>query len=60
MIEPYRFRLGPDPILSVEPGATAAKFWNMASVSEDEGEIILYGDVMSRQPVDWWTREPEP
>ena len=34
--------------------------WNIASVSDDEGEIILYGDVESRQPVDWWTGEPVP
>jgi ATP-dependent protease ClpP protease subunit len=40
--------------------ATAPKFWNVASVSEDEGEITLYGDVMSQQPIDWWTGEPEP
>ena len=26
--------------------ATAPKFWNMASVSADEGEITLYGDVV--------------
>lgn len=32
----------------------------MASRSDEEGEIILYGDVMSRQPTDWWTGEPEP
>lgn len=38
----------------------ATKFWNMASVSEDEGEITLYGDVMSEQPTDWWTGEPAP
>jgi len=42
------------------PTATATKFWNMASVSEDEGEITLYGDVMSQMPIDWWTGEPEP
>ena len=36
------------------------KFWNMASTGDDEGEITLYGDVMSQQPVDWWTGEPEP
>lgn len=36
------------------------KFWNMASVSEDEGEIILYGDVVDAQPIDWWTGQPEP
>lgn len=34
--------------------------WNIASVSDDEGEIILYGDIESRQPVDWWTGEPVP
>ena len=43
------------------PQAPAAtKFWNMASTGDDEGEITLYGDVMSQQPVDWWTGEPEP
>lgn len=40
--------------------ATATKFWNVASVGDDEGEITLYGDVMSQQPVDWWTGEPKP
>ena len=34
---------------------TATKFWNMASTGDDEGEITLYGDVMSQQSVDWWT-----
>ena len=34
--------------------ATATKFWNVASVSDDEGEITLYGDVCSAQPTDWW------
>lgn len=36
------------------------KFWNITSTGEDTGEIALYGDVMSRQPIDWWTGEPEP
>lgn len=36
------------------------KFWNVASVSDNEGEITLYGDVVSSQPIDWWTGEPEP
>lgn len=50
-------RMGP----AAAPQATpATKFWNVASVGEDEGEITLYGDVMSQQPVDWWTGEPEP
>lgn len=39
---------------------TAKKCWNIASVSDDEGEIVLYGEVVSRHPVDWWTGEPEP
>ncbi len=39
---------------------TPTKFWNVASTGDDEGEITLYGDVVSRQPVDWWTGEPEP
>ena len=36
------------------------KFWNMASLNDDEGEITLYGDVLSKQYYDWWTGEPEP
>lgn len=50
-------RMDPAPAPQATP---AAKFWSMASVGEDEGEITLYGDVMSQQPVDWWTGEPEP
>lgn len=53
----HSFHMG--PAVAQKPAA-APKFWNMASVSDDEGEITLYGDVMSRQPVDWWTGEPEP
>lgn len=51
------FQMGP---AVAPPAAEAPKFWNMASVSDDEGEITLYGDVLSQQPVDWWTGEPEP
>lgn len=40
--------------------ATAPKFWNMTSISEDEGEITLYGDIMNQKPVNWWTGEEEP
>ena len=36
------------------------KFWNMATVSDDEAEITMYGDVCSSQPIDWWTGEPIP
>ena len=53
----FNFRMGPAP---AAPPAVVPKFWNMASVNDDEGEITLYGDVVSRQPVDWWTGEPEP
>lgn len=55
----HSFRMGPAPAVA-QQAAAAPKFWNMASVSDDEGEITLYGDVMSQQPVDWWTGEPEP
>lgn len=53
----HNFLMGPAPAVAQQP-ATAPKFWNVASLSEDEGEIILYGEVVSRQPVDWWTGEP--
>ena len=43
-----------------QTAGTPIKFWNVASTGDDEGEITLYGDVVSRQPVDWWTGEPEP
>ena len=55
----HSFRMGPAPAVAQQT-ATAPKVWNVASLSEDEGEITLYGDVCSRQPVDWWTGEPEP
>lgn len=55
----YDFRMGAAPAVA-NPTATVPKFWNMASVSDSEGEITLYGDVVSQQPVDWWTGEPEP
>ena len=52
-----RLLLGP---ATARQTAAAPKFWNMASVSDDEGEITLYGDVVSAQPVDWWTGEAVP
>lgn len=55
MITNKPMRNGPAPA-----PAAPTKFWNMASVSDDEGEITLYGDVMSQQPIDWWTGEPQP
>lgn len=38
--------------------ADRSRFWNMASISEDEGEIVLYGDIAQSRPTDWWTGEP--
>ena len=58
-IKHSNIRMGPAAAPAPQ-AAPATKFWNMASVGEDEGEITLYGDVMSQQPVDWWTGEPEP
>ena len=52
--EPARLCAGPQVVQQ-----TPTKFWNVASVSEDEGEIVLYGDVVARRPIDWWTGEPE-
>lgn len=60
MKQPHNLRMGPAAAPAAAPNTTPVKFWNMASVSEDEGEITLYGDVVSRQPMDWWTGEPEP
>lgn len=34
------------------------KFWNMVSVDDTSGEIILYGDIERRTPTDWFTGEP--
>lgn len=44
----------------MEANSKAKKCWNITSVSEDEGEIVLYGDVESQQPIDWWTGEAAP
>ena len=39
----------------------AQKFWNVVSAADaDAAEITMYGDVCARQPIDWWTGEPEP
>lgn len=50
----------PMPAGAEAAAGSAARCWNIASVSDDEGEIVLYGDIVSQQPVDWWTGEPEP
>lgn len=56
--KPPRLCAGPAP--AHPAGGQFVKFWNVASTGDDTGEITLYGDVVSRQPVDWWTGEPEP
>lgn len=53
-------KLNMGPVTAGQAVSAVPKFWNVTSAGEDEGEITLYGDVMSQQPVDWWTGEPEP
>lgn len=53
-------RLCAGPAPTPPTGGQFVKFWNVASTGDDTGEITLYGDVVSRQPVDWWTGAPEP
>ena len=50
---PPRCIAGPAP--APPTGGKLQKFWNIASTGDDTGEILLYGDVMSSQPIDWWT-----
>ncbi len=33
-------------------------FYTMATVNGDEAEIVMYGEIVERQPIDWWTGEP--
>lgn len=40
-----------------QDNTAASRFWNMASTGEDSGEIILYGDILSQKPRNWWTGE---
>ncbi len=39
---------------------TFRKFWNVATIGDDEAEITMYGDVCASQPTDWWTGEALP
>ena len=38
----------------------AVRFWNVISKDDGEGEIDLYGDIVTSKPVDWWTGEELP
>lgn len=61
-MEQHKYHMGPyrmGPTVA-QMADTIPKFWNVVQVGDDEGEITLYGDVVSKQPVDWWTGEPEP
>ena len=41
-------------------GATPTRFWNVTTDEDvDSATLTLYGDVVSRQPVDVWTGEPD-
>ncbi len=40
-------------------GTQVPKFWNISSTGDDTGEILLYGDVVTKRPTDLWTGEPE-
>ena len=39
---------------------SATRFWNVVSKTEGEGEIELYGDIVSRKPINYWTGEEIP
>lgn len=34
--------------------------YTMASTDGESAEIVMYGDIVESQPVDWWTGEPVP
>lgn len=38
--------------------ATAPRFWNMTQ-TEDDAEITIYGEILTRRPTNWFTGEPE-
>lgn len=42
---------------AIPTGKSETKPWNIVSLSDDEGEITLYGEVCAEHPVDWWTGE---
>ena len=49
--------------LKIVNGPTASpdpvpKFWNVVEINDQEAEITMYGEVVSRRPTDWWTGEP--
>lgn len=43
---------------SVRETTEVTRFWNIAKESEEDAEITIYGEIVSRRPTDWWTGEP--
>ena len=42
------------------PSLTVPRFWDIVTAEgSDEAEITMYGDVVDRRPVNWWTGEEE-
>lgn len=33
-------------------------YYTMATINNDEAEITMYGEIVERQPTDWWSGEP--
>lgn len=40
--------------------ATLTKAYKMIAVGENDAEINMYGEVVEKHPVDWWSGEPVP
>lgn len=41
--------------MAKEKSKPVPKFWNMVTISGTEAEILLYGEIRTIHPVDWWT-----
>ena len=40
------------------PAGTAPRFWNVTQ-ADDDAEITIYGEILTRRPTNWFTGEPE-
>ena len=40
------------------PASTKIPPYTIKTAADDVAEIILYGDIVERQPINWWTGEP--
>ena len=43
-----------------DAGAPVTRFWNIADTGDDSAEILLYGDIVTAVPKDWWTGDDKP